>query len=79
MRVATSSSTRRFGAVTVLPLAARAQQGDRVRRIGVLMTIAGSDADSLARVAAFQQSLAKLDWMLGRKRCFGVSTGLVAD
>jgi hypothetical protein len=43
------------------------------------MTIAGSDADSLARVAAFQQSLAKLDWMLGRKRCFGVSTGLVAD
>jgi len=45
---------------------ARAQQGDRVRRIGVMMAIAESDAESPARVAAFEQSLAKLGWTLGR-------------
>jgi putative ABC transport system substrate-binding protein len=45
---------------------ARAQQQERVRRIGVLMAIAERDADSPARVAAFQQSLAKLGWTLGR-------------
>jgi putative ABC transport system substrate-binding protein len=50
------------------PLAgvARAQPSDRVRRIGVLMAIAESDADSPARIAAFQQSLARLGWTLGR-------------
>jgi putative ABC transport system substrate-binding protein len=55
-----------LGSAVAWPLSARAQQADRVRRIGVLMAIAESDADSPARVAAFQQSLAKFGWMLGR-------------
>jgi putative tryptophan/tyrosine transport system substrate-binding protein len=48
-----------------LPAVARAQI-DRVRRISVLMAIAESDADSPARVAAFQQSLANLGRTVGR-------------
>jgi putative ABC transport system substrate-binding protein len=48
------------------PLAARAQQGDRVRRIGVLM--AGDENDALAkpRVSTFTQALADLGWTDGR-------------
>ena len=65
MRVATSSSTRRLGSAAALPLAARAQQGDRVRRIGVLI---GGGEDDLAKtfVSAFIQSLAGLGWADGR-------------
>jgi putative ABC transport system substrate-binding protein len=50
------------------PLAARAQQGERMRRIGVLTTGAGgaADLDAMARVAAFQQGLQQLGWTDGR-------------
>jgi ABC-type uncharacterized transport system substrate-binding protein len=48
------------------PLAARAQQGERVRRIGVLMNIAADDADAPVRVAAFAQGLQELGWTIGR-------------
>jgi hypothetical protein len=41
------------GAVAAWPLAARAQQPDRMRRIGVLMGFAESDSDAQAKVAAF--------------------------
>ena len=54
------------GAATVWPLAARAQQGERVRRIGVLMAVAESDADVRSGVALFQQSLQELGWKDGR-------------
>jgi putative tryptophan/tyrosine transport system substrate-binding protein len=47
------------------PLAARAQQGDRVRRVGVLMGIA-DDFEGQARVAAFRQALHALGWTEGR-------------
>jgi putative tryptophan/tyrosine transport system substrate-binding protein len=47
------------------PLVARAQQTDRVRRIGVLMSIT-KDSNSLARVAAFRQQLQVLGWTDGR-------------
>jgi putative ABC transport system substrate-binding protein len=55
-----------LGSAAAWPVVARAQQPTRMRRIGVLMAIAESDADSPARIAAFQQSLARLGWTLGR-------------
>src|SRR5207237_6100438 len=44
------------------PLAARAQQPERVRRIGVLMYLAADDAEAQARLAAFTQALKQLGW-----------------
>jgi len=44
----------------------RAQQGERMRRIGVLMTVAADDAEGQARVVAFGQGLAQLGWTVGR-------------
>src|SRR4051794_24479921 len=54
------------GAAAAWPLAASAQQPDRVRRIGVLMNIAGDDPESQARLSAFTQVLQELGWTLGR-------------
>ena len=55
-----------LGGAVAWPLAARAQQrGDRVRRIGVLMNLAGDDPEGQARVAAFLQSLQQLGWTDG--------------
>ena len=54
------------GAVASWPLAARAQQGGRVRRIGVLMNLTADDPESVVRVAAFQTSLQELGWSVGR-------------
>src|SRR5262245_19607662 len=48
------------------PLAARAQQGERMRRIGVLMALAESDSEAQAWVAAFREGLQKLGWAEGR-------------
>jgi putative ABC transport system substrate-binding protein len=53
------------GAVAGWPLAARAQQGERVRRVGVLMGIA-DDPEGQARVAVFRQALQALGWTEGR-------------
>ena len=41
------------GAATAWPFAARAQQGERIRRIGVLMSLAADDMEGQARIAAF--------------------------
>jgi putative ABC transport system substrate-binding protein len=54
-----------LGGAAVLPLAVRAQ-GDRVRRIGVLMNSAVDDPESQARLAAFRQGLQQLGWSDGR-------------
>ena len=54
------------GAAATWPLAARAQQRERVRRIGVLMNVAADDAEAPARVGAFSQGLAELGWTIGR-------------
>jgi putative ABC transport system substrate-binding protein len=54
------------GAAVAWPLAARAQQPERVRRIGVLMPFAADDPEAQARVAAFAQGLAQLGWIIGR-------------
>ena len=52
------------GAASTWPLTARAQQGERVRRIGVLST--GDDAERYARLAALIQALKQLGWNDGR-------------
>src|SRR6516225_607466 len=54
------------GAAAAWPLAARAQQGDRVRRIGVLMTGDENDPGAKRSVSAFTQALADLGWTDGR-------------
>jgi putative ABC transport system substrate-binding protein len=54
------------GAAVGWPLAARAQQAERVRRIGVLMHLAADDPDGQSRVAAFLQGLQEAGWAVGR-------------
>ena len=54
------------GAAAAWPLAARAQQGERMRRIGVLMTLAADDPEGQARLTAFVQGLQELGWTDGR-------------
>jgi putative tryptophan/tyrosine transport system substrate-binding protein len=57
-----------FGAVATVPFAARAQQGDRVRRIGVLMAGNENDPAYNSRVSAFTQAFADLGWTDGNVR-----------
>src|SRR3954452_14836675 len=54
------------GAVAARPLAGRAQQGERMRRIGVLMGLVASDLEAQSRVAAFENGLQDLGWVKGR-------------
>jgi len=54
------------GAAAAWPIAARAQQPERMRRIGVLMAYAESDREGQAWVAAFWEGLQKLGWTEGR-------------
>jgi len=55
-----------IGAAATWPLAAGAQQPDRMRRIGVLMGFAESDREGQGFVAAFRDGLQKLGWAEGR-------------
>jgi hypothetical protein len=71
------------GAAAAWPLAARAQQGDRMRRIGMLMNIAADDSEGQTYLAAFQQvSLpktrsARIDGVTlqgsGARQCFHIA------
>jgi len=54
------------GAAAAGPLAVRAQERTRVRRIGALMSFAESDQEGQARFAAFRESLRSLGWIEGR-------------
>jgi len=54
------------GAAAAWPLATRAQQSDRVRRIGALMNLAADDPEALGRITAFVQGLQQLGWTDGR-------------
>jgi ABC-type uncharacterized transport system substrate-binding protein len=53
------------GAAVALPLAARAQQPERMRRICMLLSVAGDDPEGQARLAAFRQGLQELGWAEG--------------
>src|SRR5262249_20923354 len=63
------------GAAVARPLAVRAQPGERVRRIGVLMNLAADDPEAPARVAAFAQGLGELGWTIGRNVRVGYRWG----
>src|SRR5262244_3169040 len=54
------------GAAAARPLAARAQQPERMRRIGVLMPLAADDPVRQARITALREGLEKLGWTEGR-------------
>jgi putative tryptophan/tyrosine transport system substrate-binding protein len=54
------------GLTAAWPLVARAQQGERVRRIGVLMNIAADDPDAQIRLAALLQGLQQVGWTVGQ-------------
>jgi putative tryptophan/tyrosine transport system substrate-binding protein len=55
-----------LGSSAAWPLIARAQQGERMRRIGALMNLAADDSESQLRVVAFAQALSELGWTEGR-------------
>ena len=58
------------GAAAAWPLAARAQQGERVRRVGVLSNFAESDLEAQSMVEALHQTLQELGWVEGRNLRF---------
>jgi len=66
-----------LGGAAAWPLAARAQQPDRMRRIGVLMNVAADDPEGQARIAAFHQGLQEWGWTLGRNARIDVRWGAV--
>src|SRR5580704_15506281 len=55
-----------LGGVAAWPLAARAQQPDRMRRIGVLLALDENDPEGKARLSGFTQGFTKLGWTEGR-------------
>ena len=55
-----------LGGAAAWPLAAGAQQGERVRRVGVLMNLAAEDPEAQTRLAAFHQGLQEAGWAVGR-------------
>ena len=69
------------GAVATWPLGVRAQQGEHMRRIGVLMARSANDPEGQAWVAAFLQGLQELGWSVGRNAIVDIRwfTGNSAD
>jgi putative tryptophan/tyrosine transport system substrate-binding protein len=63
------------GAAAAWPLAARAQQSDRPRRVGVLMNFAEDDLEGQSRVAAFLQALQTFGWTVGHNLQIDVRWG----
>jgi putative tryptophan/tyrosine transport system substrate-binding protein len=59
-----------LGGAAAWPVAAQAQQGDRIRRVGVLMPIARGDLEAQKRIGAFVQALEKLGWLEGKAVAF---------
>src|SRR5262249_29779801 len=55
-----------FGGAAAWPLAARAQQAERVRRIGMLMAMTADNPESAPRLAAFAQGLQQSGWTIGQ-------------
>ena len=61
------------GAAATVPFAAHAQQGERVRRIGVLMHTNPDNPDSQVRLAALRQGLQQAGWSIGRNLRIDIS------
>src|SRR5215204_5998723 len=55
-----------LGSAAAWPLTVRAQQSERMRRIGVLMSTVEGDPQALEQITAFAQGLAELGWTVGR-------------
>jgi putative tryptophan/tyrosine transport system substrate-binding protein len=64
-----------LGGAAAWPIAARAQQGERMRRVGVLMHVTESDPDGQARLTAFVEGLKELGWAEGRNLRFDIRWG----
>jgi putative tryptophan/tyrosine transport system substrate-binding protein len=67
------------GAAAAWPLAARAQQGERVRRIGVVTSALETDVDLQALYAVLRQALQQLGWTEGRNIQFDRRLGSAGD
>ena len=67
------------GAAASLPLAARAQQHERVRRLGVLMSVEEGDAEGKAQLSGFTQALAQLGWTDGQNLRMEIRWGGCGD
>jgi putative tryptophan/tyrosine transport system substrate-binding protein len=65
------------GTAATWPLAARAQQRERIRRVGVLINLATDDTEAQARFGAFLQGLQEFGWSIGRN--LRVETRFTAD
>jgi putative tryptophan/tyrosine transport system substrate-binding protein len=65
--------------VTAWPLAARAEQGERMRRVGALIVFPESDPSSRRRTAALEQELARLGWTFGRNLQIDYRWGVSGD
>src|SRR5258708_39941218 len=55
-----------LGSAAAWPLAARAQQGESMRRVGIFMDLSEQDVEGQTRVAAFRKGLQDLGWTEGR-------------
>ena len=64
-----------LGGAAAWPLAARAQQGERMRRIGVLDSLNANDKEGQARIMAFVQGLQQLGWTNGRNVQIDIRSG----
>jgi hypothetical protein len=67
------------GAAATWPLAARAQQGERVRRVAVVMQYVETDPQGQLRAAAFREGLEKAGWVSGRNISVDYLWGVVAQ
>jgi ABC transporter substrate binding protein len=67
-----------LGGAAAWPFAAHAQQGERMRRIGVFLPAAADDPVFQARVGAFLQALALLGWTIGRNVVYVAAGGLIS-
>ena len=65
-----------LGGAAICPLAARAQQAERVRRIGMLMSFREDDPEGQQRVALLRQGLKELGWTEGRNIHIAIIDGL---
>jgi ABC-type uncharacterized transport system substrate-binding protein len=67
------------GAAAAWPLAARAQQSERMRRVGMVTGVLETDADAQARFAVLRQALQQLGWTEGRNIQFYQRSGSAGD